>query len=44
MQELIALLKDKPHWVAWGTPSDAAKEKARKAVEDESKKAVPEKK
>ncbi len=41
MQELVALLKDKPHWVAWGTPSDAAKEKARKSVEDESKKAAP---
>ncbi|HJW10082.1 MAG TPA: MlaD family protein [Holophagaceae bacterium] len=39
MQELVRLLKEKPHWVAWGTPSDAAREKARKAVEEEQKKA-----
>ncbi|HJU83878.1 MAG TPA: MlaD family protein [Holophagaceae bacterium] len=43
MQELVTLLKEKPHWVAWGTPSDAAREKARKAVQDEAGKAGVEK-
>jgi phospholipid/cholesterol/gamma-HCH transport system substrate-binding protein len=32
MQELVELLKQKPHWVVWGTPSDAAKQKAKDAA------------
>ncbi|HET6329901.1 MAG TPA: MlaD family protein [Holophagaceae bacterium] len=32
MQELVELLKQKPHWVVWGTPSDAAKRKAKDAA------------
>lgn len=32
LQELVELLKQKPHWVVWGTPSDAAKQKAKSAA------------
>lgn len=32
LQELVELLKQKPHWVMWGTPSNAAKQKAKDAV------------
>lgn len=32
LQELVELLKQKPHWVVWGTPSDAAKQKAKDAA------------
>jgi ABC-type transporter Mla subunit MlaD len=33
VEELLALLKQKPSRVVWGTPSDAEREKARKAME-----------
>ncbi len=33
LHELVELLKQKPHWVVWGTPSDAAKQKAKDAAE-----------
>jgi ABC-type transporter Mla subunit MlaD len=33
VEELLALLKQKPSRVVWGTPSEAEREKARKAVE-----------
>lgn len=32
LQELVELLKQKPHWVVWGTPTGAAKQKAKDAV------------
>lgn len=32
LHELVELLKQKPHWVVWGTPSDAAKQKAKDAA------------
>lgn len=32
LQELVELLKQKPHWVMWGTPGDAAKQKAKDAA------------
>ena len=32
LQELVELLKQKPHWVMWGTPSNAAKQKAKDAA------------
>lgn len=37
MQELVELLKQKPHWVMWGTPSDAAKQKAKDAAAQPAK-------
>ena len=37
MQELVELLKQKPHWVVWGTPSDAAKQKAKDAASQPAK-------
>jgi paraquat-inducible protein B len=33
VEELLALLKQKPNRVVWGTPSDAERERARKALE-----------
>jgi len=33
VDELLEILKQKPHRVLWGTPSDAEREKARRAVE-----------
>jgi ABC-type transporter Mla subunit MlaD len=33
VEELLELLKQKPHHVVWGTPSDAEREKAKKNVE-----------
>lgn len=33
LHELVELLKQKPHWVVWGSPSDAAKQKAKDAAE-----------
>jgi len=33
VEELLQLLKQKPNRVVWGTPSDAEREKARKALE-----------
>lgn len=33
LHELVELLKQKPHWVVWGSPSDAAKQKAMDAAE-----------
>ncbi|MBK9796531.1 MAG: MCE family protein [Holophagaceae bacterium] len=33
VEELLELLKQKPNRVVWGTPSDAEREKARKALE-----------
>jgi ABC-type transporter Mla subunit MlaD len=33
VEELLALLKQKPSRVVWGTPSEAEREKARKALE-----------
>jgi paraquat-inducible protein B len=35
VEELLAILKQKPNRVVWGTPSDAEREKARKALEAE---------
>lgn len=32
LQELTELLKQKPHWVVWGSPSDAARQKAKDAA------------
>lgn len=32
LQELVELLKQKPHWAVWGTPSAAAKQKAKDAA------------
>lgn len=32
LQELVELLKQKPHWMVWGTPGDAAKQKAKDAA------------
>lgn len=32
LQELVELLKQKPHWVVWGTPGEAAKQKAKDAA------------
>lgn len=29
LQELVELLKQKPHWAVWGSPSDAARQKAK---------------
>ena len=40
VEELLALLKQKPNRVVWGTPSDAERERARKALEAE-KQALP---
>ena len=37
LQELVELLKQKPHWVMWGTPSDAAKQKAKDAAAQPAK-------
>jgi phospholipid/cholesterol/gamma-HCH transport system substrate-binding protein len=37
MQELVELLKQKPHWAVWGTPSDAAKQKAKDAAAQSGK-------
>ena len=37
MQELVELLKQKPHWVVWGTPGDAAKQKAKDAAAQPAK-------
>ncbi|HXC18260.1 MAG TPA: MlaD family protein [Holophagaceae bacterium] len=37
MQELVELLKQKPHWVMWGTPSDVAKQKAKDAAAQPAK-------
>ena len=37
MQELVELLKQKPHWVVWGTPGDAAKQKAKDAASPQAK-------
>lgn len=37
LQELVELLKQKPHWVMWGTPSAAAKQKARDAASQPAK-------
>lgn len=37
MQELVELLKQKPHWVVWGSPSDAAKQKAKDAAAQPAK-------
>jgi hypothetical protein len=33
VEELLALLKQKPSRVVWGTPSEAEREQARKALE-----------
>ena len=35
VEELLALLKQKPNRVVWGTPSDAERERARRAMEAE---------
>ena len=35
VEELLAILKQKPNRVVWGTPSDAERERARKALEAE---------
>lgn len=32
LHELVELLKQKPHWVVWGSPSDAARQKAKDAA------------
>ncbi|MBS1767524.1 MAG: MCE family protein [Acidobacteria bacterium] len=37
LQELVELLKQKPHWVVWGTPGDAAKQKAKDTASQPAK-------
>lgn len=41
VEELLELLKQKPNRVVWGTPSEAEREKARKALESRRKQDAP---